>query len=105
MLSRVFTSERVRKAQEEVSKVLHLPLWSRLTHPASHRPFAVVALGVGIMLVGSFIAANKEWFVIHCGLHHLLFDTLGYFIHGVGSVPVLRYIEPVWSILAGAEEL
>lgn len=31
-------------------------------------------------------------------------DAMGYFLHGVGTLPAVRYIDPLWTLLMGAAE-
>ena len=34
----------------------------------------------------------------------LVWETLAFFVHGVGSVPLIKTIEPVWAFVAGSCE-
>lgn len=91
--------------REGVKSILHLPLVERLTHHKARRPLAVVGMGIALMVTGSGIAAHRMELSELIPIHHLLFDTLGYFLHACGAVPALRYVEPVWSLLMGIEEV
>ena len=99
---RLFDSPTVRRVKADVQTILHLPLVERLLHSKARRPLGVLALGIVLMVLGSMIAAHRHELAEWIPIHHLLFDTGGYFLHAVGAVPALRYVEPVWAILAGA---
>jgi hypothetical protein len=74
----------------------HLPRLSRAIRHAS-------ALGVGVcvMLAGSMVAACAP----HGSLVAILVDACGYFLHGLGAVPFIAHVEPLYSALVAAEEL
>ncbi len=101
MLKKIF---KVPKSRADVLSILHLPLLERLTHHKARRPMVVVGIGTGMMVAGSVIAANREALAEMLPIHHLLFDTLGYFIHAAGALPALRYVEPLWLLLLGSAE-
>ncbi len=94
----------IRRVKAEVAAILHLPLVERLTHHNARRPLMAILLGVVMMLVGSIIVSIKEELHHYFGGHHIVFDTFGLFLHGIGAVPLLRYVEPVWMLVMGAAE-
>jgi hypothetical protein len=101
----ILRTERVRKAIADAKSILHLPRLSRIVHHKARRPVAIVAIGVIVMLLGSMIAAHKDSLGHLIGVHHIIVDTIGYFIHAAGALPALRYIEPVWLVLFGVAEM
>jgi len=80
-------SERIKHLD-----LFHLHPVRRLFHRKTRRHLFGVLLGVGIMTTGSYVAK-------HAGEIHIMGDTLGYLIHGIGTVPILRHVEPLWTIL------
>ncbi len=95
----------MRKVKAAIGEIAHLPLVERLTHHNARRPLAASMLGVGVMLTGCVIASSKEELHHTCGGHHILWDAVGYFLHGAGAIPLLRYIEPLWALLLGSSEV
>src|SRR5262245_32872552 len=92
--------------REEVAHFLHLPFWARVTHPKARRPMGAMALSITIMVVSSGIATQAEWITCHVTwLPHVVVDATAYLLHGIGAVPFVKYAEPVWAILIGAEEV
>lgn len=92
------------RVKADVLSIAHLPVIDRIIHAKARRTVLVVASGVILMVVGSFIASHRhelsEMFPV---VNHLLFDVFGYFIHACGALPALRYVEPLWTLLMGAE--
>lgn len=69
----------------------HKPLKKR------SRRILALATGVGVMLVGSTLATvHFHWFG---WIPAPLLDGFAYFLHGVGAIPFVRFIEPVWVFL------
>lgn len=100
-MKRLLVSPHRLSVLEGVKSVLHLPLWRRIIHPKSRRTVGVMSTGIVIMLTGSFIASERDVIGHAVGVHHLFFDTLGYFLHAAGAIPALRYVEPLWLLLTG----
>lgn len=98
---RLFSSERAKRVTGEIPHILHLPIIQRLLHHKARRPVGAVVLGVSAMMTGSLIATNAAWVTTLVPIHHIVVDTTGYFIHAVGAVPILRYIEPFWMLIVG----
>lgn len=97
----LFVSPHRLHVLANVKSVLHLPFWGRLLHHKSHRTIGMMGLGITIMMTGSWIASEREAISHVVGLHHLIFDSLGYFLHAAGAIPALRYVEPFWALLSG----
>jgi hypothetical protein len=66
-------------------------------HVKMLRHMAAMSLGVSLMVAGSGIAANAHSFPV---IHHILVDTVGYFLHGIGCVPFVAHVEPLWKLIA-----
>lgn len=81
-------------------RVIKLPWRHRLLHPKTVRHATGVSVGVGLMLAGSWSAKHGVEFV---PLNHLVVDTFGYLVHGIGLMPIASHLEPLWAILKGAE--
>lgn len=99
-----FRTPRILRAIADAKSLLHLHPLRRLLHRKAHRPVAVVGLGTVVMVTGSVIASAKDVLGHMIGVHHIVIDTVGYFIHAVGALPAIRYIEPMWLILFGSAE-
>ena len=95
----------MRSVKAAIAEIAHQPLIERLNHRNARRPLLVSLLGVVVMLCGCVVASSKEELHHTCGGHHILWDAAGYFLHGVGAIPLLRYFEPLWAILLGASEV
>lgn len=76
---------------------------ARIVHPQSRRHLYGIALAVPIMTAGSLLAMNAHTIGHHSFGATLCLDVLGYMIHGIGTLPIFRHIEPVWSIIIGPE--
>lgn len=97
--------KKFKKFREELNSILHLPFLERITHPKARRPIRAVALSVTIMVVSSMIAKNADWIAHNViAVPHVAIDAFAYFCHGVGSLPCVRYLEPMWALVMGAEE-
>lgn len=95
------TTEQVHK-HKHLNVILKLPLADRLFHRLARRHVLAVLLGILTMLVGSAFSSLAH----HQALVPVaVWDATGYFIHGVGAVPILRHIEPFWIILVGMEKV
>lgn len=94
----------MRQIKSALHEIAHLPLLARLSHHNARRPLMAIALGVVVMLSGCVVASAKEELCHDFGGHHILWDALGYFLHGAGAIPLLRYIEPLWLLLLGSPE-
>lgn len=103
-MKKLFVSRYADAAKRGVNEILHLPLWQRLLHRKARRTLAVVGAGMFLMVGGSAIASSRHELSELVPVHHLLFDTAGYFLHAFGAVPILRYIEPLWLLLGGVME-
>lgn len=90
--------------RKELNTILHLPLIQRLMHHKARRPVVAVVSGVFIMLTGSSIAMSAEAIGHLVLIPHVLVDTLGYSIHGIGLIPLCKYAEPIWFLVMGIEE-
>jgi hypothetical protein len=53
-------------------------------------------LGLTLMIFGPFIAKHGPEY-----MPELLADSVGYFLHGVGALPIIRYLEPFLTLLLG----
>lgn len=96
--------ETRRRIMHDVATILHLPLFARLMHHKARRPLFGFGLGCGIMLAGSAIAASVKHMDTLSHLTHVVVDTCGYLLHGIGAVPIVKHIEPVWAIVFGAAQ-
>jgi len=94
-----------RKGQEEVAHILHLPFIERVMHPASRRPLFIMAASITIMVLSSTLAKMAHWVSHHTYVPEVCIDAFAYFSHGMGAIPFVKYVEPVWAILYGAEKI
>lgn len=90
-------------ALAEVKSLLHLPLVERLLHAKARKHLFRFSLGAAVMSAGAFLASVKAGVSEVVGVHEFVVDAVGYFVHGAGMVPVLRYVEPVWLLMLGDE--
>lgn len=64
-----------------------------------HKKHTAMLMGVGIMLTGSILATAHfhwlEWAPV------FIVDGVAYFMHGVGAIPFIHGIEPLWLLLIG----
>lgn len=103
-MRRILVWFRAHSVRKDVATILHLGLWARLLHPKARRPVAGVVLGVLMMLAGSLTAHSAGLIEAGLGVHHLVVDTVGYFVHAVGAIPAIRYIDPFWTLVLGAAD-
>lgn len=78
-----------------------LPLAKRLVHWTTLRHAAGVTLGAALMLTGSAMATHADFGTQY--VPHVLWDSVAYFIHGFGSLPVLWHLEPLWRIVTATQ--
>ena len=79
--------------------LFHLHPVRRLFHRKTRRHLIGFMAGACIMTTGSLVA---RYGAAMGGLHtEIGADVLGYLIHGVGTIPFLRHIEPLWTVLTG----
>lgn len=88
------------KSRKEWLEILHLPFWERICHVKAKRPRRAILLGFMVMGFGSTLGVYKDLFP----LPHVLMDLFAYGIHGIGTIPIIKYAEPLWSIIMGIEE-
>jgi hypothetical protein len=93
---------RIRIQHDYHDNVIHadiksLAVWKRLFHPKAKRHVVAISLGCALMVGGSFCAKHPDIFGF---APELLVDVFGYFLHGCGSVPFLRHVEPLWALLS-----
>ena len=63
-----------------------------------HKHKLAMLIGIGIMLAGSTLAtAHFPWLEV---VPVFLVDGFAYFMHGIGAVPFVHGIEPLWALLA-----
>lgn len=91
----------VRICPRHRAQLQRLCLCGRLLHPKSLRAIMAAMLGIGMMMTGSSLALNAEAVCHWLGISHVLVDTTAYFVHGMGTLPIFAYIEPLWHILTG----
>ncbi len=90
-----------KEIKSEIDCILHLPFIERITHKKARRVLIVMAVGAFLMLLGSLIANYRADISEIIPVHHIMIDTGGYFLHAIGALPILRYIEPFWTLLLG----
>ena len=78
----------------DVRELRHLGRIRRIFDVRARRHFAGLLLGVILMLTGSRMAMARVEF-----LPHALWDCVAYFIHAIGTVPLMKHIEPAWAVL------
>lgn len=101
----MFPSKDLRNRMlRDVASILHLPLLSRLFHRRSRRAVAGFGLGVTIMLTGSTIAASVKHMEDLPHFVHIVVDSCGYLLHGIGAIPICKHWEPVWALVFGATQ-
>ena len=81
--------------------ILHLPLFTRLTHKVTRRHVIAWLLGIVLMLLGSLVASLSHHTEV---LPPVVLEAIGNFLHAVGALPIIRHIEPKWLVLAGSAE-
>lgn len=77
-----------------VRELRKLPLWQRIFHPKTKKHIVSLMLGVALMASGSAISLNHD--IIPTP--QICCDVVGYLIHGVGCVPFIHHIEPLWNV-------
>lgn len=75
----------------------------KLTHHKTRKHLSVIGVGVAMMATGSSIALHGVQIGELSGLPHLLIDMTAYLIHGVGAIPIVKHVEPVYDIFVGEE--
>lgn len=80
--------------------VTHLGCVQRILHPNSRKHIFAVSCGTVVMMTGSFIATHAGLFPFP----HLIVDSFGYFLHGIGAMPIYFHIEPFWVVLSGVKK-
>jgi hypothetical protein len=53
--------------------------------------------GIGICLAGSTLATTH--FACLEFIPLFLLDGFAYFVHGVGAIPLLKCLEPIWAVI------
>lgn len=90
--------------RDELALVLKgLGLLSRLCHHRARKPVIAAMIGVLVMLLGGVIAHEKHVVAAWIGLHTVVVDTVGAAVHGIGLIPFVKFAEPLWIVLLGAE--
>lgn len=104
--------------RKELDLILHLPLVERVLHPKFRRPLLGIVGGIVLMCCASLLSVSADavchsccvWFYVpllcwEWQMHppHFLVDALAYFCHGVGALPIIRYLEPAYAIFIGAD--
>jgi len=82
-------------------KPLHY--WERLFHHVTRRYMLGVLIGITIMLIGACMATHAHYFLDFIPIPHAVWDAIAYFLHGVGAIPILERVEPLWAIFTAAE--
>jgi hypothetical protein len=100
LLTRLVVVEKTLADHLHIHQLSRMPRVRRLLHPKTRRHLLGVSLGGTLMLTGSYLATHAHGVSEVVPLPHVLIDTIAYFIHGVGSVPLIQHIEPLWAILA-----
>lgn len=101
---RRFRAPSRRALLDAAAAVSHLPVMERIFHPKSRRPLYACCAGVSIMLTASAAATHAKMVCEVISAPHFIVDAAAYFFHGVGSVPLIRYFEYWWNVLAGVVE-
>lgn len=70
-----------------------LGLFRRLLHHKSRGHVLGCILGFLIMVLGCFTAKFTFW------MPHLLWDVIGYTIHAIGAIPIIKHFDPLWAIV------
>lgn len=83
--------------------IAHLPILYRLAHPKSLKRTLAAIIGAAIMLLSSEAAVHAHEIATVVSVPHVIVDTVAYFFHGVGAVPLARYFTFLWLILDAAE--
>lgn len=93
----------VEKVMDEIKAILHLPLVERLLHHKARRTLLSFGAGAAMVLAGSLIAVNKVQIAEFLRAHDLLIDCSSGLLHDIGAIPIIRYFEPFWTLLAGEQ--
>lgn len=92
-----------RLAAHEARLVARLPLVRRVTHPRVLRHGAAGGLGLALMFAGSTMATHADEVLRVVHVPHVAWDALAYFLHGLGAIPFVHHVEPLYRMLAAAE--
>jgi hypothetical protein len=88
----------------ELASVMHLPLVQRLAHPKVRKVVKVYSVAVAMAMSGVAIAHEKAHLEAITNISALIFDAIGYTIHGMGVVPVVHYAEVLFAVISGEIE-
>jgi hypothetical protein len=93
-----------RTLRQEIDTILHLPLWQRVFHRKTRKPLLGISVSILIMFMGSMTAKEGHAIAHWIGGSAIMYDVLGYLMHGIGSVPFVKFAEPTWAVLIGTAE-
>lgn len=93
---RIFRVKHDLHDKEKHAELFALGRVRRLFHVKVRRHTIGLAAGGGLMLIGSTLAIYGKGIPAP----HILIDGLAYFIHGIGAIPFIRHIEPIFDALS-----
>ncbi len=83
------------KHNRHVLAMLHdLTMWKRIFSRKGRRHVLCMIAGGVVMLAASTMATTHQNFV-----PHNVWDAVAYFTHGIGAIPILTHIEPLWMLI------
>jgi len=95
-LRAVFVAEHDLANPHKYRALFRLPRLERLGHRLVRRHVVAFGAGAGLMIVGSALASHSHDQQL---VPAPTWDAVAYLIHAVGAVPVLRHLDPIWTLL------
>lgn len=96
-----------RMCPRHLRQLKRLSFIKRVMHPKSRKYIKIASLSICVMTTGSFIAACAHHVHIlpSCfkSIEPIIVDVIGYGMHGLGLIPIAKYVEPLWAILTGLD--
>lgn len=88
-----------KKIKAELKNILHLPFLERLTHAKARRTVVGITVSISIMIFASCLAKYGDQFFTN--VPHPVIDAFAYLLHGLGSIPFVKFAEPAWLLIIG----
>jgi len=93
----------MKRAHSVLARTIHILIGHSHSGLSRHHRMRRHAVGCGVgvvlMLTGSTIAAHaKEINSSIIIINHITVDAFGYFLHGIGCIPLISNIEPLYKL-------